>query len=157
MCIDWTKTGLCVPTHFHHFIRHFRCEEADLSGGCDAITMTQVVPNTRMNTDGEEGEPCSKAYLMDSVNRLGMKNTACAYYLPPLDGCRWELWLLKPQDPIVDVNKCQCDCEDNVNIKEAKSDFPNKMTYCEFGGFCKNPTGPHNVEETLPFFTGKSL
>ena len=132
------------------------------------MTFTEDVPNTAINTVTGGGEQCGDSYLMTDPNWMDMEdfraNIACAYYLPPLEGCRWELELLKPLDPIVGDNNCQCDCEDNVVFEEVNDQlrFLNRNTHCDFTpigntveGFCAVPTGPQNVN-TLPFVTGES-
>ena len=148
-------------------ISHFRCEVANLSAGCDELTMNEDVPNTAINTQ-EGGTVCDNynSYLMTDPNWQDLEpfqpNVACAFYLPPLEGCRWELWLVKYLDPIVCGDNCECDCEDNVYFEEAGSLSPLQRTYCDFGpvgstsGWCASNSGPHNVDGTLPFSTSKN-
>ena len=154
-----------LPSPLYHSISHFRCEVANLTDGCDNLTMIEDVPNTAINTD-EGVTECSSSYLMADPNWLDLQtfqpNVACAYYLPPLKGCCWELWLMKYLDPIVCGDNCQCDCEDNVCFEEVGNQFPNEKTYCDLdggtptAGWCGTAVGPHNVLGTLPFFSGKS-
>lgn len=146
---------------------------ADLSAGCDGVTMSEKVPNTAINTN-EEMTACSNTSLMYDPNWQDKKdfqeNVACAFYLPPLEGCRWELMLLKPLDPIVGGDNCKCDCEDSVSFKElhGQSGASNKKTYCDFTpmhmmggksmtGWCASIKGPDNVRGTLPFVAGKNM
>ena len=135
---------------------------ANLTDGCDNVNMTEFVANTAIDADGET--VCfDKTFVMTDWNWLDLEpfqpDVACAYYLPPVEGCCWALWLVKDFDPIVCENNCQCDCEDNVWFKE---DTSNEKTYCDsdggtpHAGWCWALVGPHNVYGTVPFFTGKS-
>ena len=133
------------------------------------MTMNEMVANTKMNTHGKMAN-CSSTSLMYDPNwkKKGyfLENIACAYYLPPLEGCHWELRLVKHLDPIVCRNNCECDCEDNVSFEEvdSPSHSPDKKTYCDNTpmngnsktGWCGNSIGPHNVQGTLPFRTSKN-
>ena len=156
------QTDLSVLISLHHPLSHFRCEVANLTEGCDNVTMTEFVANTAIDADGET--VCSdKSFVMTDWNWLDLEpfqpNVACAYYLPPVEGCCWDVWLLKDFDPIVCGDNCQCDCEDNVHFEEGEL---STKTYCDsdggapHAGWCWPPVGPHNVHGTVPFFTGKS-
>ena len=124
--------------------------------------MTEFVPNTAIDTEGET--VClDKTFIMTDWNWEDLEpfepNVACAYYLPPVEGCCWDVWLVKDFDPIVCGDNCQCDCEDNVCFEEDESIT---KTYCDSdggtpqSGWCWPPVGPHNVYGTIPFFTGES-
>ena len=128
------------------------------------MIMREKVPNTKMNTH-DEMTTCSNTSLMYDLNwkkkENYQENAACAYYLPPLKECSWELTLVKPLDPIVCGNNCECDCEDSVSFEEVdnRTGSPDKKTYCDFNsttGWCGNSSGPHNVQGTLPFRTSKN-
>ena len=142
---------------------------ADLTQGCDAITMTESVPNTLINTQAG-GTACNNfnSYLMTDPNWQDIQpfqpNVACANYLPPVPGCCWQLYLVKKLDPIVCGDSCQCDCEDHVHFEEMGA-FPDNAKYCDFApdppatppvGWCGSNTGPHNVLGTLPFRAGEN-
>ena len=177
LCVTVARVCVCrqdlnCPVANHSpstFNSHFRCEVANLTDGCDNVTMTEDVPNTAINTFGESGA-CGISYLMTDPNWMDVEdfreNIACAYFLPAVTGCRWELEIIKPLDPIVNGNNCQCDCEDNVIFEEVdgQSGIPNTRTFCDFTpfgtsgtGFCGDPRGPHNLEGSLPFVTGESF
>ena len=171
-CVDKNDNRLVHTPPLYHSISQFRCEVANLTEGCDNVIMREKVPNTAINTD-EGLTACSNSYLMTDPNWEDMEdfqpNVACAYYLPPVEGCSWVLELLKPLDPIVCGNNCECDCEDNVSFEEVdnQTGSPDKKTYCDFtpmdmmggnsmAGWCGNSIGPDNVQGTLPFSASKN-
>ena len=133
--------------------------------------MDEFCPDTKINTDSEVNDKIcnSKNYLMTDWNWQGREpfqpNIACAYYLPPLEGCRWELELVEKRfDPIVGNNNGNCHCEDHVLFEEVngQSDAVRTGTYCDFSeddtvGWCADNTGPDNIFGLLPFTTGKNL
>ena len=136
---------------------------ANLTDSCDNVNMVEFMANTAINTHGET--VCSnKSFVMTDWNWLDLEpfqpNVACAYYLPPVVGCCWDVWFVnKDFDPIVCGDNCQCDCEDNVHFEEGGSIT---KTYCDsdggapHAGWCWPPVGPHNVHGTERFSTGKS-
>ena len=163
-----------VPTFLYYSISHFRCETASWMNSCDDLDMTEHLGSTKINTDSEvNDEVCnSKNYLMTDWNWQGREpfqpNIACAYYLPPLEGCRWVLELVEKRfDPIVGNNNCDCHCEDNVLFEEVngQSGSAKTGTYCDFTdppeddmvGWCADNIGPDNIYRLLPFTTGKNL
>ena len=126
--------------------------------------MTESVPNTLINTQAG-GTACNNfnSYLMADPNWQGIQtfqpNVACANYLPPEEGCCWQLQLVKKLDPIVCGDSCQCDCEDHVHFEVDGA--PGNAKYCDFdapplAGWCGSTTGPHNVLATLPFHAGEN-
>ena len=149
-------------TPSHHLISHFRCEVADWTNGCDDVNMSEFVPNTAIDTEGGVLW-YDQTFLMTDWNWQNLEpfepNVACAYYLPPVAGHCWEVWLVKELDPIVGSDNCHCGCEDNVCFEE---DASITRTYCDLDGgnaqtgWCWPPVGPDNVHGTVPFFTGES-
>lgn len=151
--------GLFVLTPLFCSISHFRCAQANVVLTCDAFGMNDsYVPNTRMNSQ-------SGGFLMSDPNWMDQQsfqpNVACAFYLPPVPGCCWQLYLVKQLDPIVNKDPCQCDCEDNVIIQE---DGGQSQTVCNLvpqggavtEGWCGHSLGPHNVQGLQPFFSSKN-
>lgn len=133
--------------------------------------MTENLANTDINTQPNDYvcNNINETYLLSDWNweDLGVPfqpNVACAYYLPPVEGCSWELYLVKRFDPIECGDNCHCECEDNVcfeEVDDADDDDDsdsNKKTYCDFTdppedtvvGWCGNAVGPHNVHGTIP-------
>ena len=160
-----------MPTFLYHSISHFRCEEA-IGTDCDNLGMKLFHENTKINTDSEGNGACdSENYLMNDYNWEHIQpfqpNIACANYLPPLEGCHWQLELVKQFDAIVCNNNCNCDCEDNVIFKEVNgpSGILKRETYCDLtdppedttDGWCANPVGPDNLYLRLPFRTSKNV
>ena len=134
---------------------------------CDDLVMTEHLGSTKFDTvPGSNNDMCnSKNYAMTDWNwqvedPSFQPDIACAYYLPPLEGCRWELELVKDFDPIVVDNNCDCNCEDHVLFEEVDDQADNlkKEAYCDHtGGWCANNIGPDNILGLLPFTTGKNL
>ena len=96
--------------------------------------MTEIQANAGINTVtvGNNQMCNSETYLMTDLNWEApsfQPNVASAFYLPPVAGCRWELYLVKQFDPIVGNNNCQCDDEDHVHFKD---DDNNERKYCDF-------------------------
>ena len=128
--------------------------------------MVEILANTDINTAVEDGVCNGETYSMTDRNWMDQDpfepNVASAFYLPPVLGCRWELWLLKRFDPIVGNNNCQCDDEDHVHFEDGDG---NEKKYCDFTdppesmdvGWCANNFGPHNVHIQPAFVTGKKL
>ncbi len=168
-CIDYRSlyhtvyyiTCLYAPTCLYLSIRQFRAEQTE---SCDYSNMVEILANTDINTV-EEDEVCNGVtYSMADWNWMDQDppfepNVASAFYLPPVVGCRWELYLLKRFDPIVGNDNCQCDDEDHVHFEDGDG---NERKYCDFTdppestsvGWCANNFGPHNVHIQPAFVTG---
>ena len=88
-----------------------------------------------------------------------VENVASAFSLPSVDGCRWELWLVKCFDPIVCGDRCCCDCEDHVHFEEvAGQAVISQKKYCDdCDEWCDNTIGPDNVLQHPHFVTGKKM
>ena len=157
-----------MPTFLYHSISHFRCEKAN-GTDCNNLRMDVFYANAMMNTDPYGNGACdSENYLMKDWNYQHNEpfepNIACSYYLPPLNGCRWELELVQKQfDPIECNDNCNCECEDNVIFEEVNGSSSN--TYCDLTdppedttvGWCANLVGPDNLYLGLPFMAGKNV
>lgn len=135
---------------------------ADISAGCDSLTMMEDLANTPIDTTGD-------SYLMSDPKWHGFQeNIACAFFLPPMEGHHWELWLMKYHaiDHIEGGDPCDCSCEDNVQIKEVggRGQTAKVQTYCDFApsagdpfdGWCRDSRGPHNVR-ILRFTSGNDV
>ena len=141
---------------------------ANWTDSCDDVNMTEHLANTAINTQSNDYgcNNINNTYLLYDWNweDLGIpfqQNIACAYYLPPVVGCSWVLFLEKRLDPIECGDNCNCECEDHVCIEEvddANDSDQDKKTYCDFTdppqddvvGWCGSNSGPHNVHGTLP-------
>ena len=154
-------TRLYAPTSLYHSIRQFRVEQTE---SCDYSNMVEIVAKTAITTAVADSVCNSETYLMADWNWMDQDpfepNVASAFYLPPVEGCCWVLWLQKRFDPIVGNNSCQCDDEDHVHFKDGDG---NEKKYCDFTdpqdsmevGWCASNNGPHNVYIQPAFVTGK--
>ena len=146
-------------------IRQFRAEQTE---SCDYSNMVEILANTAITTAAGSGVCNGVTYSMADWNWMDQHppfepNVASAFYLPPVVGCRWELYLLKRFDPIVGNDNCQCDHEDHVHFEDGDG---NERKYCDFTdppestsvGWCANNfgrnRGPHNVYVQPAFVTG---
>ncbi len=142
-------------------IRQFRAEQTE---SCDYSNMVEILANTAITTAAGGGVCNGETYSMADWNWMDQDppfepNVASAFYLPPVVGCRWVLWLLKRFDPIVGDDNCQCDDEDHVHFKDGDG---NEKKYCDFTdppedetvGWCAGTSGPHNVYIQPAFVTG---
>ena len=137
---------------------YFRCEVANISDGCDKLTMMESQPETRMDTFGD-------SYLMSDPKWHGFQeNVVCAFRLPRKPGHRWQLWLMKhfAIDPIECGNPCRCGCEDHVHFEQESRQSSQMQTFCDFvpgggerlDGWCGHSYGPDNVQGVQPFRAG---
>ena len=131
---------------------------ANISAGCDKLTMTESQPETRMDTFGD-------SYLMSDPKWHGFQeNVVCVFHLPRKSGHRWQLLLMKhfALDPIECGNPCRCGCEDHVHFEQVSSRSSQMQTFCDFvpgggerlDGWCGHSYGPDNVQGVQPFRAG---
>ena len=101
--------------------------------------------------------PCDtyNSYLMADPNWQDQEefqpNVACSFYLPPVEQCQWQLFLVKGFDPIECGDICQCGCEDSVHLEEVAIGGL-EHTFCDLDRWCEDTRGPDNVQELLVSF-----
>ena len=158
-------TYLYAPTPLCHSISHFRCEVATPIEGCDELAMSEHVADTRINTEGG-GTVDTNSYLLTDLKRDAFQpDIACAFYLPPVAGYCWQLYLIKNLaiDHIVTGNPCDCQCEDSVLFEQVDSQSRKVQRFCDFvpdggaqrEGWCDHVYGPDNVQGLQPYSAGK--
>ena len=149
-------------TCLYHSISQYNVKQPK---SCDYKNMMEISTNTGINTAVEDGVCNGESYLMTDRNWMNQDpyepNIASAFHLPPVEGCRWELWLLKRFDRVVGDNNCNCKEEDHVHFDDGNP--LHEKTYCDFTdppestnvGWCSRRNGLHNVHIQPAFTTGK--
>ena len=95
-------------TCLYHSISQFNVKQPK---SCDYKNMMEISTNTGINTAVEDEVCNGETYSMTDWNWMNQDpfepNVASSFHLPPVEGCRWELWLLKRFDQVVGDNNCK--------------------------------------------------